>query len=100
MLEGTQDSSAATAWHGSAQGTEWTPTDSLRVNMSRLLQRVAQREGYAFCAKQTIQRQTKHLRLIKERVEEERESVLVAKTKKTSPRHYPLEKRLLEQLQV
>ena len=62
MPEATQDFSAATAWYGSAQDTAWTPLpDSLRVNVSRLLQRVIHREGYASSANQTTQRRTEHL---------------------------------------
>ena len=38
--------------------TEWThPPGSLRVNMSRLLRRVNQREGYAFSAGLTTERE-------------------------------------------
>ena len=84
-----EDSSAATAWrsgahsqdHGSAQDTEWTqPRGSLRVNVSRLLQRVVQREAYVSSANQTTQRRTEHLCFTMERDEEERESVLAAKS--------------------
>ena len=56
----TEDASAATVWEGgvhtqdggSALDTEWTdPPGSLRVNMSRPLQRVIQREGYVTSSK-------------------------------------------------
>ena len=71
MLEVTEDSSAATAWwrgahnqdHGSVQDTEWTHSPgSLRVNMSQLLQRAIQREGYVSHAYQTTQRRTEQER--------------------------------------
>ena len=81
MPEATQDSSAATAWVQFSSGQEWTPPpDSLRVNTSRLLQRVIQCDGSASTANQTTQRRTEHLWLTKDRVEEECESVMTAKS--------------------
>ena len=89
VREATEDSSAAPAWqrgahsqdHGTAQETERAcPPGSLRVNMSRLLQRVIQREGHVSSANQTTQRRTEHLWLTRERVDGERESVLAAKS--------------------
>ena len=70
LPEATEDSSATTVWwrgahsqdQGSAQDTEWTHLPgSLRVNMSRVLQRVIQREGDVSSANQTTQRRTEHL---------------------------------------
>ena len=48
------------------------PPGSIRVNMSRLLHRVIDREGHVSSANQTTQPRAQHLCLTKPRVEEER----------------------------
>ena len=94
--------------HGSAQDTEWThPLDSLRVDMSRVLQGVIQREEYVPSVNQTmdgadVAHQGEGRRRAGECAGREVDCGTGPKllTKKTRSPDCPPKKRLLEQLPV